>query len=237
MATRQKGRQASRSSSNPKKELSETGIDPIEEEIDYLTRGKKIFNQLVSSKKIILIFLAILFVLALLGYFFRDKFIVSIVNGKPIFRSELNRKLISSFGKETLENMIVEELVKEEIAKQKVQVGEEEISRELERVAKSLGNQAKIEDVLASQGISMKDFRSQLQMRLEVNKIMEKEITILDSEIDQFVKSNEQFLVATGEAERKIEARERVKEQKMNEKVQKWVSDLLAKAKISRFLK
>jgi len=190
-----------------------------------------------NLRKIIIFFLTILVVLALLGYYFKDKFIVSIVNGKPIFRSQLNQRLISSFGGETLENMIVEKLIKAEIAKQGVQAKEEEVDSELNKIAESLGNQAKIEDVLSSQGISMKDFRSQLQMRLEVNKIMEKEITISDSEVDQFVEDNGPILIATGEAERKVEAKARIREQKINEKVQQWVSDLLAQAKISRFLK
>lgn len=237
MATNQKGRQASRSSPKSKKELSVIGSNAVEEKIGYQAIGKNFFGCQISYKKIIPIFLAILVVLALLGYFFRDKFIVSIVNGKPIFRYELNRKLISSFGNETLENMIVEQLVKEEIAKQKIQVKEEEVNSELEKIAKSLGDQAKIEDVLKSQGSSLEEFRTQLRMRLEINKIMEKGITILDSEVDQFIKTNGQALVATGEAERKVEAKGRIKEQKINEQIQKWISDLLAKAKISRFLK
>lgn len=183
-----------------------------------------------------LLVIAIL-ILAVLGYVFRGQFLVAVVDNKPIFRYELGRKLVSSFGKETLENMIVEKLIVEEAKKKSVVIGEEDINREVEKVSKGLGSGMKLEDVLKFQGLSLADFRQQLKVRLQVNKILEKDISITTEEIDKYLKDNAKLLIATGEAERKTEAQEKIKEQKISEKIQTWVSDLLSKAKITRFLK
>ncbi len=56
-------------------------------------------------------------------------------------------------------------------------------------------------------------------------------------ELDKFIKDNDKLLTASGEAERKTEAEAKLKEQKISAKIQTWVSELIAKAKITRFLK
>lgn len=183
------------------------------------------------------LFVIVVLVLAIMGYVFRSQFLVAVVDNKPIFRYELGRKLVSSFGKETLENMIVEKLIVDEARKKSVVIGEEEINQEVEKISKGLGSGMKLEDVLKFQGVSLADFRQQLKVRLQVNKILEKDILITAEEVDKYLKDNAKLLIATGEAERKTEAQEKIKEQKISEKVQTWVSDLMSKAKITRFLK
>lgn len=188
-------------------------------------------------KKHLLVLAVLVILIAVLGYFFKDKIIIAIVNGKPIFRYELSQRLTSTFGKETLENIIVEKLIREEAGKKGIVIGDSDVEKEVEKIGKSLGNGMKIEDVLKMQGVSLADFKNQLKLRLQVNKILEKEITVSDEEIDKFIKDNSRALIATGEAEKKTEAREKLKEQKISEQIQKWIGDLLAKSKITRFLK
>lgn len=183
------------------------------------------------------ILVILLLVVGLLGFLFKDRFIVALVNGKPIFRYDLDQRLTSTFGKETLENIIVEKLIKEEAKRKGIVIGDSDIEKEVEKIGKSLGNGMKIEDVLKIQGVSLADFKNQLKLRLQVNKILEKETTVSDEEIDKYIKDNLKVLVATGEAERKIEAKEKLVEQKIGEQIQKWVGELLSKAKITRFLK
>jgi len=181
--------------------------------------------------------LVIVIILVGLGYLFKDKFLVATVNGRPIFRYELNQRLTSSFGKETLENIIVEKLIKEEAKNKGVVVSEEELDKELEKLERSLGEGVKLEDTLKFQGISLAEFRGQLRLRLQVNKILEKDISISQDEVEKYLKDNAKTLVATDEGGRKAEAQERLKEQKISEKIQDWVSGLLAEAKIVRYLK
>lgn len=182
--------------------------------------------------------LAVLVVLvAVLGYFFKDKFIVAIVDSKPIFRFQLNQKLVSSsLGKQTLEDMIVEALVNKELKKNKVEVKNEEIDAEIEKLSQSLSG-TKLEDFLKLQGMTLKSLKDQLSLRMRVEKFLQKDISITDEKISSFIKENVKTMTATTEAEKKEEAKASILQQEMQNKVQTWISDLLAKAKISRFLK
>jgi len=193
----------------------------------------------VPNKRKIVLPAVILLVLVIvgLGYLFKDSFVAAMVDGKPILRFELNKRLAASYGKETLENLIVERLIQTEAKKKNVAVADGEINDELDKIGKNLSGGMKIEDALSLQGISLSDFKQQIKLRLEINKILEKEITVSSEEIDKYLKDNEKTMVATGESERKVEAEQTLKEQKISEKIQTWVSDLLTKAKISRFLK
>ncbi len=194
-----------------------------------------------SKEKIIkkhLVFLAVLIVLAaVLGYFFRDRFLAAFVNGKPIFRYKLNKLLIKNSGKEALESLIVENLINDEIKKSKVTVTEEKIDEEIKKISGSLTGGMKLEDALSLQGISLADFRNQLRMRLQVNKILEKDIVVSEEEIDKFIKENDKTLTATTAADKRTEAKQMIEERKIGEKIQAWINELLSKAKITRFLK
>jgi len=185
----------------------------------------------------ILILLGVIVVLGLLGFLLKDKFLVATINGRPVFRYELTQRLTSTYGKEALENLIVEKLIKDEAKKRGVSVSEQDVEQEAKKLEKSLGEGVTLEDALKFQGVSLADFKKQLELRLQLNKILEKEITISEEEVTKFIEENGKTLVATGEAERKTEAREQLKEQKINESLQTWIEGLLAKAKITRFLK
>jgi len=185
----------------------------------------------------VLAFLVFIIVLGLLGFLLKDKFLVATINGRPVFRYELTQRLTSTYGKEALENLIVEKLIKDEAKKRGVSVSEQDVEQEAKKLEKSLGEGVTLEDALKFQGVSLADFKKQLELRLQLNKILEKEITISEEEVTKFIEENGKTLVATGEAERKTEARKQLKEQKINESLQTWIEGLLAKAKITRFLK
>lgn len=205
-----------------------------------LVSEEKPFNEgkmKVSRKGLYLILFVVLIVLISIGYFFKEKFVAAIVNGKPILSYQLNQRLVSTFGKETLENIIVEKLIKDEAKNKGVIISQTDINNEIAKLEKSLGNGMKLEDALKMQGVTLAEFKDQLTLRLQVNKILEKEITVSSDEIDKYLKDNAKTIIATGESERKDEAKQKLMEQKLSNGVQTWVSELLAKAKITRFLK
>lgn len=212
----------------------ENGLAEYKEEPVFENSSERKFP---LKKKVIVLAVVVVIALAGLGYLFKDKFIVAVINGKPVFSYELSQRLVSSFGKETLENIIVERLIKEEAKSKGVVIGEEDIVKELDKLEKSLGGGMKLEDALKYQGVTLAAFREQLRLRLQVNRILEKDVSISQEELEKYLTDNAKTLIATAESERRAEAQEKIKEQKIAEKVQSWISELLAKAKINRFLK
>jgi len=206
----------------------------------YIAKDKKqiVFPTIILTVVVLLILFltAKEKLLAKIGLITQGKIFAAVVNGKIITRAQLNDKMTTSYGKQTLENMIVENLINEEAAKKEIKISEKDIDNEIEKITKTLDPSVKLEDALKFQGLTLVDFRKQMKTRLMVNKILEKDITITEDEISKYLKDEGKFLTATGEAERKAQASEKLKEQKIGEKVQTWVNDLISKAKISRFI-
>ncbi len=177
-------------------------------------------------------------VLVLLGVLLLNKswWLAAMVNGKPVFRWDLNKTMTARFGQQTLEGIISEQLIADEAKKQGVNVSQKEIDAKVAEIVKGLGEGVSIDDLLKYQGMTKPDFEKQLRMQMMVERILGKDVTVSDLEVSDFIASNSATMSATDEAAMKEEARTAVKSQKVSEKLQQWFADLKAKAKILRFL-
>jgi len=184
--------------------------------------------------KIILIVLALAAAAFLAGN--KGLLVAAMVDGKPIFRWELNSVMAARFGKQTLEGMISERLIAQEAAKSGVSVEKSDIEAKTKALVASLGGGMTIDQLLQYQGMTRADFDSQLKLQLTVEKLLGKDITVIDNEVANFIATSSSVLTATDEAGMKSEAREAIFSQKINEKLQPWFTQLKNKAKILRFL-
>jgi len=171
-----------------------------------------------------------------LGYRFKDKFLAGTVNGQPIFRFQLSSRLYSQYGRQVLEDLVVEKLVRQEARKNNVSISRSELDEAITQIEKSLGQGTDLNSILALQGIKRQDFENQVRIQILVKKLLEPQIEITDDEVKKYLEENKSFLTATGEAERLSEAQGKLKDQKMSEKLNSWISDLVQKAKVLRFV-
>lgn len=189
--------------------------------------------------KLVFILLAGL-VLGFLTYRGRGKilslFLAGQVNGQPVFKSQLSKRLYSRYGKQALEDLIVEELIQQEAKSKGVVISNQDFEQAQEKIKKQLGEKADLDSLLAFQGVNREEFKRQLELEISMRKILEKEIVVSQEEIDSFVKENKKYLAATTEGELTQEAKEKLLDQKVGERVNTWVNDLLGKAKVLRFL-
>lgn len=194
-------------------------------------------NDSSTPKKSKLIYIIIL-VIALGLLFLTNKglLLAAVVDGRPIFRWELNKVMTSRFGKQTLENIISERLIASEAQKADIRVTQEEVNAKEEEVTKNLGENVKLEDLLKFQGMTKADFDSQIRLQMTVEKILGKDVSFTEADIDNFIATNRALLVATEPAELRKEARQTIMSQKIGEKLQPWFAELKEKAKILRFL-
>lgn len=183
------------------------------------------------------VFLIIL-VLALVGVFLTNRgwFLAAVVDGKPIFRWELNRVLTSRFGQQTLEGMISEMLIADAAKEANVQVTDAEVAAKQQEIVASLGGNVSVDDLLKYQGMSKVDFDNQVKLQLTVQKILGKDLAITEADIDAFIASNRAMLVATTPAGMRDEARQAILDQKIGERLQPWFEQLKQEAQVSRYL-
>lgn len=162
--------------------------------------------------------------------------IAATVNGKPIFRWDLNKQMTARFGAQTLEGMISEELIAGEAQKAGVTVTKDEVDAKVQSVVASLGGNVSIDDLLKYQGMTKAEFENQIRLQLMVEKLLGKDIAITDEDIAAYIAGNGATLTATDEAGMKEEARQAILSGKINDKLQTWFAELKANAKIFKFL-
>ncbi|MCX6793705.1 MAG: SurA N-terminal domain-containing protein [Candidatus Gottesmanbacteria bacterium] len=180
----------------------------------------------------------IIVVLGLVAIFVSNKglLVAAVVNGRPIFRWQLNSVMTSRYGQQTLDSMISQTLIDEEAGKAGISVAATDIAKKESDLVKSLGGNVSIDDVLKYQGMTKADFEDQLRLQLTVEKLLGKDITITDADVDAYIATNQATLTATDEAGLKEEAKQAIFSQQINDKLQTWFSEVKTKAKILRFL-
>lgn len=194
-----------------------------------------LLSKLLANTKLLYLFVLFL-ALGVLLLTNKSLLIAAIVNGNPVWSWQLNKVMTSRFGKQTLEGIISEQLIADEARRSGVIVNQQDIDAKQADIVKSLGGNVNIEDLLKYQGMTKTDFDDQIRLQLTVQKILGKDVTIAESDIDSFIASNGAQLVATEEAAMRVEARQAIIDQKVGEKLQPWFLELKEKAKILRFI-
>lgn len=191
----------------------------------------------IRSRKFNTWYGVIALLILLVGIFFvRKGYIVSaLVDGKPIFSWNLQQLLTRRFGKQMLEGMITEQLIANEAAKAGVKINKSDIDAREQDMIKNIGENVTIDDLLKYQGLSREEFDSQIRMQLWVEKILGKDISITENDIENFIATNRARLVATTEAELNDEARKMLFDQLIGKLIQPWFTEIKSKANIIVF--
>src|SRR3989344_668284 len=85
-------------------------------------------NIILKNKSTKYIVLAVfLLLLGSLLYLSKGLFIAAIVNGKPVSRMALIKNLEKTGGKQALDSLVTQELIKQEARKENITVGDEDI--------------------------------------------------------------------------------------------------------------
>lgn len=183
------------------------------------------------------IFVIVLLVLFISGLLVKKGYIVAaVVNGRPIFRWELNNALLGRYGTQTLESMITEKLIDDAMKKDGIEVTKEDVDKKIETIMQTLGPSVNLDELLKYQGMTKSDFEQQVRLQLAVEKVLSRDVTIVDKDIDDFIATNKKTMTATGEAELRQEARATILSGKISEKIQPWLAELKEKAKVTKFL-
>lgn len=209
----------------PPRKTSESAINP---------EGKKERK----NKNKLLIGIAVLVVVAAV-YYFKDLFLVAIVNNQPILRLSLVRELEKQAGKQVLNSMIAKILIDQEAKKQNIIVSEKEIQDEVKKIEKNLESSGQnLDQVLQSQGMTRQDLEEQMRLKIVIDKILGKDVSVTDEDVNNYIQENKISLVDDEKAEEsKKSLKEQIRQTKINEKSQLWIEDLQAKAKINYLIK
>ena len=184
--------------------------------------------------KLLLVGLVVLLI-AIFLYRNKQLIVVAKVNGDYVYSWELSKMLKDRYAATTLEDLITEELILKELEKNNIQVSEEELNTRIQEIEATLGGQP-LEEALALQNITLENFRTQMYMRIGVDKLLAQQVTVTDAELDEYVKNYGDTLVGATDEEKRNEARQQLQDQKTGDALESWLADLKAKATIVKYL-
>lgn len=198
------------------------------------------FKGLKFSKKVRYTLVGVLSVgllLLLLGKYM----VVAWVDNKPVTRFEYYSVMDKKFGNETRENLIVEKLFMSEAAKRRVSVTNQEVSDEIKKIEERAGGADQLAQALQANGMSQEDLNQRIKLELLKQKMFGEGITVSDEELDKYIEENKQSLPTTitdntsSESARLKEGlKEQLKQQKVDEDFNKWLSEVLKSSRVVR---
>ncbi|MCL4339111.1 SurA N-terminal domain-containing protein [Patescibacteria group bacterium] len=183
------------------------------------------------------IILLVILIAGLLLWKFKSAFVVAVVNGQPISRWQLESDLVNKFGSQELDNLINERLILAAARQKGVFVTNNEIDDRIKQVETRLNGQISLADALKAQGMTMDDFKKQIEIQISIDRLFDNEATISAKEIDDYVASNEAaYKDATDPAQVKQDAQTALKQQKVADLFNTWFSNVRKNAQIQKFL-
>ncbi len=196
-------------------------------------------ESLGNNKKLISRVLLLVFSVLVLGgaaYLVKEKkdlFVVATIDNRPIFRYQLTGKLVQNFGASVLEDLISQNLAEAELDKQKVAVTEDELAAKLDEIKQSVGGD--LEAALASSNMTMKDLESQVVLQLRMEKYFADDVKVTDEEVAQLLEDYADQIDGT-EDEKKKQAVDYLRNQKLQGKIYEWLEGLKQQADIRKFI-
>ncbi len=194
-------------------------------------------NPKTKNYKLIAIVVAVGIVLVAL-LFAKSLLIAATVNGSPVSRLSLIRELEKQGGKQALEAIIDQKLIEAELQKQGITVSQEEVSEEIKNIEAQVSSQGgTLEQALTMQGLTEETLREQITIQKKLEKLLADKIVVTDEEIDAYMKDSKVPLPKDIKPEDfKKEISIQLKQQKLQQEAQKWISDLTTNAKIRYYV-
>ena len=195
----------------------------------------KVKRRRVVSIKAAIILAAVIIILAL-GFAYKGLFVAATVNGSPISRLAVVKRLESTSGKGALDSFITEKLIERDLDKNNVSVTEEEIDAKIKTIEEQIAKQGtSLKDALQSEGVTEAEFRKQTSLQMRIEKMFRDKTQVGDEEVAKYIADNKVKISKGKEAETKEQIRAQLKSGKLNRAVGEWIDALRAAASIKYF--
>lgn len=202
-----------------------------------LTKGEELKGYVpgfVKKNSVLLIVLGAVLLIAILS----NKFlVVAWVDKKPVSRIEFYSNLDKRYGKDLREELIVEKLINNEAVTRKINVTNADITTEIKKLEDQQGGADKLNQVLQLQNLSRDDLGRLIRLQLLRQKLFGAGINISDDEVNKYIDSNkESFASPSGQIDNqtKESVREQLKQTKINESFNKWLTEALKSSRVVR---
>ena len=120
------------------------------------------------------------------------KDVVANVNGEAITKDQLYDAMVKQSGKQTLDMLIMEKVIEMEAKKQNIQVTEQDVDKEIDKMAEQYGGREAFERIIGMYGYNMDGMKEDIGMSLKIKEIMRPSITITEEEMKEYFEENKE---------------------------------------------
>jgi foldase protein PrsA len=169
---------------------------------------------------------------------YRRFFLAGTVNTTPISRWQLNQRLVDQYGEQVLEEMVNEAILKDLASKSGVEVSDQDISDERNKIIEQVGGQEAFDQALVQYGLTLDSLNDRLRITLTQEKLAEKNISVevSDEEVQQEFKTNASFYEGKTLEEASGEIRDVLLEQKLQQEFAAWFDQQRQAAQINLYI-
>lgn len=115
---------------------------------------------------------------------------VASVNGEKITSDDLYEILSAQYGSSVVDTLITNKVIELEAKKQGVEVSKDAIDKELASFIESYGGEDSFNSALEYSGITLDDFKKDVEIYLLTKEMMSKDIEIADEDIEAYFEEN-----------------------------------------------
>lgn len=170
-----------------------------------------------------------------------DNAAVATVNGVDITKDKLYSELVTLGGTQTLDNLITEELIDQEVKKANITVTEKDLTKEIESVKKNFATEEEFTAALTQSGMTIEDLKNEMEIQVKIRKLVEPQVKeVTDADIKKFFDENPgAYDTADHKAtleEKSAEIKEQLTATQISTLSSTWLADLKTKADIKNTL-
>lgn len=160
--------------------------------------------------------------------------VVAWVGNSPITRIGLYQEMEKRYGKDTREQLIMQQLINDEAKSKGISVSDAEIATEIQNIQKEQGGADKLNEVLKLQNISQTDFKDLVKMQLLRQKMFGTNVEVTDKELEDYLTQNKDQLPETVDDKMKADIKNNLKQQKVAQNFNTWLQEALKSSKVKR---
>lgn len=116
--------------------------------------------------------------------------VVATVNGEKITKEDLYNFLVKSNGKQALNVLVIEKIVRLEAKKQNINVTKEDIQAEMDKMIEEFGGEESFNNALQFYGVTRADMEYDIEMNLYLERLLEPVIEITEEEMKEYFEEN-----------------------------------------------
>jgi len=191
------------------------------------------------KKKYLLILASVAFLLGACSD--KEDKVVATVNDVEITQGQLDEALMKQYGVEVLELLMTNEIIKQEAEAQKIEITDEELDAEYQEYAEFYGGEEALLESLATFNMTKDDIINDITTYLLTVKLIEKDITLTDEEIQAYYEDNkDSYTTEDGEQLAFEDVKEEVKaallEERIDAEYSSWLDEKFEQYDVKTYL-